>query len=67
MYVSSQDLGNMNLDKNTQRVLTTKFPISEILNLLCQPGCQNLSKIFYLVTFFELNIEMKKNKITTNL
>ena len=33
MYVFRQDLRNMDLDKNTQEYITTKYPISLMLNL----------------------------------
>ena len=62
----------MNLDKSTQGGITTKFPISSILNLLCQHGSQNISKKnlsrqLHFVNWQKIYTwEFKKNKIITN-
>ena len=72
MYELSQDLGNMNLDKNTRRYCN-KIPHFFILYFLCQHKCQNLSKTIFTRQLHFVNQqklyiwEFLKNKVITNL
>jgi len=67
MYVSSQDLGNMNLDKNTQGIHTTKFPISQTLNLPCQPWYEKKVKWVNMDQFVYFDDVVSWHLVDTNL